>query len=518
MSNGTMPERNPLLWFYGSASVAFGIKNNAFSYLLLPFTTQVLGMPGYVAASALGIAMIWDAVSDLVLGHWSDKTSSRLGRRHPFMYAALILLPLSFWGIFNPMVELTEAMQFWYVLVFAILIRTATTLVEVPSAAQLPELESQYERRSRWLSIRHAFGWMGGNGLHTINFFLWVGHYGMSVHTGYAIYAFVGATLIAIAILISSLGTQKYFSALPRPEKTATKSNLEALVQARKARAQSLSFFGRLFNGLLSRIAGSMVGVLIDVLVHACKELAQSLSNKNFAVLFFNGLLTGIAGGMLAALYLYNTNYFFGFSGTQIAMTGVFVLVSPLISFAMIPILGKLFSKRQIAILAISCFIFLTPIPYLMFLAGIWPAMGSWASLYIYSAFIVIEVVCLILNGVMLDSMMADVVEDSEIDTSRRAEGLFFATRGFAAKAMSAGGIFLAGIIVSVVGMESFEVAEDMTRQHRVTLTAWFLPIYCALHITAIGLLMLYQIKKETHEQNLATLAERHTEPTSASS
>ena len=473
MSTLIPPERNPLLWYYGSASTAFGIKNNAFSYLLLPFTTQVLGMPGYVAASALGVAMIWDAVSDLVLGHWSDKTSSRLGRRHPFMYAALILLPLSFWGMFNPVIELTEELQFWYVLVFAIMIRTATTLVEVPSAAQLPELESQYERRSRWLSIRHAFGWMGGNGIHTINFFLWVGHYGMSVHTGYAIYAWVGATLIAITILVSSLGTQRYFAALPRPDKSDFDKNAWA------------------------------------VLKHALRELIQSLSNKNFAVLFFNGLLTGIAGGMLAALYLYNTTYFFGFTGRQIGMTGVFVLISPLISIASIPYLGSILTKRQIAILAISCFILLTPVPYVLFLMGIWPAMGSWMSLYCYSFFIVIEVVCLIINGVMLDSMMADVVEDSEVDTSRRSEGLFYATRGFASKAFSAGGIFLAGIIVSIVGMESFVTADDMTRDHRLLLTSVFLPIYCGLQIAAIALLMFYRIQKGTHEQNLETLADR---------
>ena len=473
MSSLQLPERNPLLWYYGSASVAFGIKNNAFSYLLLPFTTQVLGMPGYVAAGALGIAMLWDAVSDLVLGHWSDKTSSRLGRRHPFMYAALILLPLTFWAMFNPSMELTDEGKFWYVLVFAILIRTSTTLVEVPSAAQLPELESQYERRSRWLSIRHAFGWMGGNGLHTINFFFWVGPYTMSVHTGYAIYAWVGATLIALSILISSLGTQKYFAALPRPDKSHVDNNVWA------------------------------------VLVHALKELAQSLSNKNFAVLFFNGLLTGIAGGMLAALYLYNTNYFFGFSGRQIGMTGVCVLLAPVISIVTIPYLSKIFSKRQIAILAISCFILLTPIPYALFLAGIWPAMGSWMSLYLYSFFIVIEVVCLIINGVMLDSMMADVVEDSEVDTSRRSEGLFYATRGFAGKAMSAGGILLAGVIVTVVGMESFVTADDMTREHRVLLTTLFLPIYCGLHAAAIVLLVYFRIPKDTHEQNLATLADR---------
>ena len=73
----TRPEKKPIYWYYGSAAVAFGIKNNAFSYLLLIYSTQVLGIPGYLAATALAIAMAWDAVSDLLLGHWSDKTQSR---------------------------------------------------------------------------------------------------------------------------------------------------------------------------------------------------------------------------------------------------------------------------------------------------------------------------------------------------------------------------------------------------------------------------------------------------------
>lgn len=473
MSKTRAVELNPLMWYYGSASMAFGIKNNAFSYLLLPFATQVLGLPGIMAATALGIAMIWDAVSDLLLGHWSDKTSSRLGRRHPFMYVALFLLPLSFWGLFNPFGEMTEGVAFWYVFVYAILIRTSTTLVEVPSVAQLPELESRYEHRSRWLSIRHAFGWMGGNGLHTINFFFWVGHYGLSEYTGYAIYGWVGAALIALTILISSLGTQRFFAKLPRPVRT------EGDVR------------------------------LLNVLKHSMKELVQSLSNKNFGVLFFYGLVTGIAGGLLAALYLYNTTYFFGFSGPQIAMTGMFVIISPLISMVLIPPLGRRFGKRQIAIFAIGCFIVLTPIPYVCFLAGFWPAMGSWTSLFLYSGFIVVDVVCLIVNGVMLDSMMADVVEDSEVDTNRRSEGLFYATRGFAGKAMSAGGIFLAGFIVSMVGMEAYETAADMTREARISLVFKFLPLYCGLHIIGILLLAFYKIKKETHEENLSLLSER---------
>ena len=186
------PEKNPIYWFYGSASVAFGIKNNAFSYLLLIYSTQVLGVPGYLAAMALAIAMAWDAVSDLFLGHWSDKTQSRLGRRHPFMYAGFILLPLSFYALFNPVIDLTEANRWFYLLAAAILIRTAVTLVEVPSVALLPDLVKDYDERNRWLALRHAFGWYGGNGLHVINMAFWVGAFGVGVQAGYSIYGVVG--------------------------------------------------------------------------------------------------------------------------------------------------------------------------------------------------------------------------------------------------------------------------------------------------------------------------------------
>ena len=163
-------EKNPTFWFYGSASIAYGIKNNAFSYLLLIYANQVLGLPGYLASLALAIAMIWDAVSDLLLGHWSDKTSSRLGRRHPFMYAAFFVLPITFYALFNPVIELNDDNTFYYVLVLALLIRTGTTLFEVPSTALLPDLETDYDRRNKWLALRHFFGWTGGNGIHMINF------------------------------------------------------------------------------------------------------------------------------------------------------------------------------------------------------------------------------------------------------------------------------------------------------------------------------------------------------------
>ena len=61
--------KRPEFWFYGSASMAYGIKDNAFSYILLTFANQFLGVPGYLASAALAIAIIWDGLTDPLLGH-----------------------------------------------------------------------------------------------------------------------------------------------------------------------------------------------------------------------------------------------------------------------------------------------------------------------------------------------------------------------------------------------------------------------------------------------------------------
>ncbi|HIG42526.1 MAG TPA: hypothetical protein EYQ14_18580 [Gammaproteobacteria bacterium] len=450
--------------------MAYGIKNNAFSYLLLIYANQVLGLPGYLASLALACAMLWDAVSDLLLGHWSDKTSSRLGRRHPFMYAAFFLLPITFYGLFNPFIELNEDNTFMYVLVMAILIRTGTTLFEVPSTALLPDLESDYDRRNKWLGLRYSFGWYGGNGIHTINFAFWVGAYGVAVQQGYSIYGTVGALVIATVIIVSALGTQKVASAIPRPKETFKLREIAREV-------------GQIF---------------------------QSIKNKNFAALFFYGLTIGIASGLGMALYIYNTTYFFGFSGPQIAFTGLCVFAAPLIAYAITPILGKKYGKKNAAIGAIFVNVALYPIPYILLLSGYWPGLGSWLGLYIYSAFIVLEVICSIIGNVLLDSMMADVVEDSEVSTARRSEGLFYAARGFSLKAVSAGGIIGAGTIISIVGLDGVTSLEMVTDQIRFDLASFFLPLYCGLYMTGLIIVSRYKIDRNIHSENLEKLSNRH--------
>ena len=139
---------------YGFGSVAFGIKDQGFNYFLLLFYSQVIGLDARLVGLAITTALVLDAISDPVVGYWSDNLRSRWGRRHPFMYASAIPVALTFFMLWNPPVGWSETALFWYLLSLAVVIRTFITFYETPSSALAPELTSDYDQRSSLLSLR----------------------------------------------------------------------------------------------------------------------------------------------------------------------------------------------------------------------------------------------------------------------------------------------------------------------------------------------------------------------------
>jgi glycoside/pentoside/hexuronide:cation symporter, GPH family len=72
---GKLPMRLKLIQGFGA--VAFGVKDNGFSFFLLIFYNQVLGMDAALVSFALLIALLVDAVVDPILGNLSDRTYTR---------------------------------------------------------------------------------------------------------------------------------------------------------------------------------------------------------------------------------------------------------------------------------------------------------------------------------------------------------------------------------------------------------------------------------------------------------
>ena len=93
---------------YGVGGAAGGIKNNGFDYVLLLFYSQVLGLSAVLVAAAMWIALLFDAVSDPVVGYWSDNLRTKWGRRHPLMYVAMAPVAIAYFFVWNPPSDLTE--------------------------------------------------------------------------------------------------------------------------------------------------------------------------------------------------------------------------------------------------------------------------------------------------------------------------------------------------------------------------------------------------------------------------
>ena len=171
---------------HGSGAAAFGIKNGGFDYFLLLFYGTVIGLePGLVGLAIL-IALVVDAISDPLVGYWSDNFRSRWGRRHPFMYAAALPVALSYFLLWNPP-DWGQTGLFVYLTVLAVLIRTFITFYETPSSALIPELTTDYADRTSLQAYRLLFGWSAGTGMSVVMFgVLMTGPLGMRDPDAYA--------------------------------------------------------------------------------------------------------------------------------------------------------------------------------------------------------------------------------------------------------------------------------------------------------------------------------------------
>jgi glycoside/pentoside/hexuronide:cation symporter, GPH family len=103
--------------------------------------------------------LIADALLDPVIGYVSDNWRSRLGRRHPFLYASALPLAVSYVLLWNPPAGLSHIQLTAYLVAMTVLVRTFISLYEVPSAALIPELTDGYNERTSLISHRFFFAY-----------------------------------------------------------------------------------------------------------------------------------------------------------------------------------------------------------------------------------------------------------------------------------------------------------------------------------------------------------------------
>ena len=104
-------------------------------------------------------------------------------------------------------------------------------------------------------------------------------------------------------------------------------------------------------------------------------------------------------------------------------------------------------------------------------------------------------------------SMIADVVEDSEVNTGRRSEGTFFAANSFAQKAVNGLGVIVAGQLLAYVQFPTQARLGEVPTNTLYDLAAVYIPALWGFYLIAIVTMGFYRISRDKHTENLRTIA-----------
>lgn len=146
---------------YGSAELGITAVEFFIQVYLLKFYVSVVGLQPGLAGLVLAVGMIWDAITDPLLGAISDETRSRWGKRRPYIALGAPILAAFFVLLFQPPEWEGQTAKAGFLLVVYILVNTAMTLVAVPHMALGGELSQDPSERTRIFGWRFLFANLG---------------------------------------------------------------------------------------------------------------------------------------------------------------------------------------------------------------------------------------------------------------------------------------------------------------------------------------------------------------------
>ncbi|NOX50663.1 MAG: sugar transporter [Gammaproteobacteria bacterium] len=451
---------------YGFGAVAFGVKDNGFSVFFLFFYSTVMGVEASLVGLALLLALVFDAVSDPLIGYLSDNTHSRWGRRHPYMYAAAVPVAVSYYFVWSPPASLQGDDLFWYLVLISVFVRTLITIY----ATLIAEMTDDYDERTSALSYRFFFGFSGGVLITAFaTMFLLVPtetlENGMFNQEGYSQMGLVAAVVIFISIIISAVGTHKYIPNLraPPPQTRMTVKKIYS-------------------------------------------ELWETLATRSFGALFLAALFGSVATGLGAGLSYFIQTFYWGFDNEQISILYLSVVLSALLGFIISPIVSKKMGKKKgcmvVGLLAFT----IAPLPVTLRLFDLMPVNGDPLLFPLVMTIVVLDVALIFTYQTLMASMIADLVEDAEILTARRSEGVFFAAISFTRKMVQGLGVVAAGIALTMINFPREVLPEDIPAESIFNLGLIFAPSVFCLWMIMIACISMYDIDRSKHHENLKVL------------
>ncbi len=423
---------------YALGDGAFSITMNGMNNFAMIYLTQILGLGPKWASLSIGVAIFWDAITDPVMGHISDNTRTRWGRRHPYVLVGGLLSAITFilfWTI--PQMLGTPGLMFAAALVFNLLIRTALTVYMVPYTALGFEICPEYESRARLQGIRFFINQITNFTFGALAWSLFFQERtaadgsvtdGSLIESNYLLMAIVLSSFIAILVSVCCWGTRRF----------ATDNRNEAV------KSNNLKEFWRDFSAIFKDRLAVKVFLFFVVAQMAMMLMGQTQMFVYIFYMKFSALEKTIVhgGGMLAfafaSLFLSKVVTRFdkkptGYIGMALAMFGALGLLG---IFS-----GGLMHPQQMPVVLFGKTVSLATLVFAVLQMCWWGGCGLVVPL--------------------ASSMVADVAAINEKKTGEKKNASYAAVFTFCIKAAGSVGIIICGTIISVSGIVSG--AKDQT-------------------------------------------------------
>ncbi len=424
-------------------------------FYLLFYLTDTVGMRAGLAGTALMIGKAWDAITDPAVGYLSDRTSTRWGRRRPYMVVGaattLAMMALMFTVPALP----TQLMLFVYVALVYCLLNTAYTLFLIPYGALTPEITTDFHERTVLNGYRMSFA-VVGTFCGAILVLPIVSLFG-GAETGWAAAGIVMGLIMAVTFLITAVAVRESIGRRAMSTTNALRGYLEAL---------------------------RMKPFLTVLIPWTCHVTGVNILQAS--MLYYFGAIFGDTGGFQVALPMLLLS--------AMVFIPVWVRISKRIGKKLSYNLGMaLFTVTVLVFFGFAHLLGMTFAVILMGIAGV-----GFATQY-----------------VMPFAMIPDVVEYDYAETGERREGVFYGLWTFVSKIGQAFGIALSGWVLTWFGYR--EIQPGLPAPVQTELAEWGIrlligPIPAVFFLAGIIVLSYYPINAARYAQILSRIRARETQ------
>ena len=376
---------------YGFGDLGFSLTTTIIGAYFLFFLTDVVGIQPAVAGIAILVGRTWDYLNDPLIGHLSDRTRSRWGRRRPFLLFGAIPFALAFMLMwYRPAYESQAALVIYYSLAY-ILFDAAATFVYMPYFALTPELTDDYDERTSLTSYRMFFSIFGSLLAFTVPMMI-VGTFSPQSAARVLVMAVIFGTASALPLWLVFFNT--------RERETFISQEKPKLLASLKAAFKNRPF---------------VFGAVIYLLTWICMDILQT------TLLFFIKYVLGMEGQ------------------SEILMALIFV--TAIIALPFWEYVSRKMNKRMAYAFGIG---FWAVVQIVLITVG--PSVSA-ALVYFLCVMAGIGVGA---AHVLPWSIIPDAIEWDEYQTGERHEGIFYSLITLMQKAASSIAIPLVGVLLSV--------------------------------------------------------------------